>query len=234
MNIGYNKEQIIKLCDELERRYGDLGNEIGQNWPSLTTKLREEWVGPDEVAYEQQLASTLSSCYLDMHTLIQDAVNSIIAIGNDWVERQNTNYLVSEEKALYDISSYKVSGIPPKQIHQMQLIITVKEPIFTESTSFGLRTSTSAKTMIKAIEDFVDKTEKSINKLNASLNTSSAFFGKQVKKIDELINHVETILVRVINATNGIKQAINKLAASYTEMDSQVSTSITSAIKESK
>ena len=223
IGIGYNVDKANTLMAQIASAYDSLGKTIGDNWSTVSASLRDNWIGEDELYYEENVVDRINKMYQNAYNLANIAVGTIEAIATAWWDFQKKN-IFDDPNNKDGISSMGEIKLNVPTITKNESILTFTSITIDNTTDRGLKSASSAATIKGTIENFVEKVKTTMSNL-IDLDVANAFFGEQTEKIKQYLEHVANAMVEVTLAIKDLYNALDSLAKSrYTEQSSSVST----------
>lgn len=235
--IGYNVEKINELAEMLINNYKTIGEKMAEGWPNLSATMEKEWVGPDEVSYEKELAANICKLYESCTTTVVQMVQNIDILGQNWVEFQKNNILTGGS-ASTDASPASVQNIEPKapslQPYEIASHVKAGNPTFAVGTNMGLTNGTQSGANIKTVFDsYIDAVYTSVQGLYMNIDASQAFLGSELSaKVSEYLATVGEALAKLTTCHKSIYDALDQLIAAYATHETDEATNISSAAGE--
>lgn len=235
--IGYNVEKINELLKKIADSYNDIGESIATGWPSVKTTLQTEWVGPDEISFQNEMAKRVQELYTNCKDAVDDTITNIKKIGDSWREFQEGNVLNSGTLGIggSTISKDSIADMVIPTVKEYPVSTTVKSDetkTFSASTNLGLTNGTQSGSNIqKAVKTYVDDIYTKVKTFYEGLDSSTAFLGgNQSKNIDAYLGKVGAGLGKLTSCMEDLSNALANLASkNYGDSESQVGTSASKA-----
>ena len=211
--IGYNVKEINDLMEALDKSYTDIKNAMENPWNTLTAAMRKEWVGPDEIANETNLANALNELYGICSDTITGVAGNVSAVGEAWKSFQGENVL--ENGAAADVSL--IQQIKEVQVGKKELTLQVKNEAFAEDTVLGLVNGLqSAEAVTAAIDEYAKTVYSKVEGLYQELDAGKAFLGEdQAPKITAYLHEMGKMIGKLTTCIKNVKENIGKAAAAY-------------------
>lgn len=220
--IGYNIGKINELLVNIANTYKAIGDELAGGWPNVSDTLGTNWVGPDEVSYEKELAQTLVELYAACKEAITGVVSNVKNVGDTWKTFQSKNVL---EGLTANAVNVEVE-IPPLTDADVSSI-KASERTFDASTNFGLASRDAGNTIMQVITSYSDGITKKVKSLYDEMDAKSAFMGEQQSaKIESWLSTMGEAIVRLTTCINKIKETLTQLTANYIEQENKVVESV--------
>ena len=118
---GYNVNQIKTLMDNIEECYNKLGTTVQSGWETVSSTLKQNWVGEDEQDFEGKLAERISNMYVNTYNLANNSLITIYDLAKAWYDFQKKNKLEGGTSIAVD-SSF---GLEQKALTQNEEKINV-------------------------------------------------------------------------------------------------------------
>lgn len=236
--IGYNVEKINELAEMLINNYKTIGEKMAEGWPNLSSTMEKEWVGPDEVSYEKELATNICKLYESCTETVVQMVQNIDILGQNWVEFQKNNILTSGNSVSTDPSVAGGQTIEPKapslQPYDIASQVKAGSPTFAAGTNMGLTNGTQSGTNIKTVFDsYIDGVYTSVQGLYMNIDASQAFLGSELSaKVSEYLATVGEALAKLTTCHKSIYDALDQLIAAYATHETDEAANISSAAGE--
>lgn len=224
--IGYNVEKINVLMQTIVEKYKSIGEKMAEGWPTLSSTMEKEWVGPDEVSYETELAKNIVHLYVSCSATIADMNLVIKTLADNWINFQKGNKLNRTEA---DNISANID-MPVVTCYEIENIVKAGNPVFNAGTNMGLTNGVTSGTTIKSTFDgYIDGVYDSVKALYSSLEdaVNSAFLGSELNvKVNEYLNKIGTALAQLTTCHKSIYEALDKLIANYSTHESTQATGV--------
>lgn len=235
--IGYNVEKINELLKSIANSYNSIGEAMASGWSTVRTTLQSEWVGPDEISFQNELAKRVQELYVDCKDAVDDTITNIKRIGESWRDFQEGNILSKGTLGIgaSNISKDAIADMVIPTLKEYPLSNTVKSDetkTFSASTNLGLTNGTQSGTNIqKAVKTYVENIHTKVKTLYKELDSSSAFLGgKQSKNIDAYLLKVGTGLGKITSCMQDLYDALANLASkNYGDSETNVGTTASKA-----
>lgn len=208
--IGYNVAKINEMLENIKESYASIKGAITNNWPALSNTLGTEWIGPDEVAFEKELAKRVNKLYSECAETINTTIDNVMNIGQKWKEFQMGNKL---ENGTVEIES-SISEIKAEKVTAEESIVSAAQRTFSADTNLGLANGgSSAGTIMDAAQDYVKRIKNTTSRLYDQVGTSSAFLGDiQSASIQKYLNNIGTSLGRLNACIKDLHDALTNMA----------------------
>lgn len=230
--IGYNVDKIEELAKNVAVSYKNMGECMAGGWPQLSRTMEAEWVGPDEVSYEQELAKNICSLYASCQQTVEQMLTNIRILGNNWKQFQLNNSLegasvtagglFSKDLEIPNIASYS---------YDIASLVKAGNPQFTESMNLGLTNGISSGANIKSqFDEYIDGVYDRVKKLYTGLDTSSAFLGAELSsKLTKYLDSMAESLAKLTTCHKSIYEALDQLTKRYSTHESEEANTVASA-----
>ena len=223
MNTGYfiqNGNNIMKGIDE---RFTQAFKDIQTAFETVRTDFRNEWVGSDEVAFENKLVEKLNLLSMDSHKFAQTAVDTVKGMLDSWVKFQDVNTMDgSSSGAVAELASLinTVNVVLPVQI------ATVSKS-FSAADQLGLKSASSSTVLHGSLNAFITTVRNKIDSIFEVVNSNQAFYGEEqmtgftnyIKSINETMKDLQT-------SVKDLDDAMVALTGEYKAMDTNVNTQL--------
>lgn len=235
--IGYNVEKINELLKSVANSYNSIGEAMATGWSTVRTTLQSEWVGPDEISFQNGLAKRVQELYVDCKDAVDDTITNIKKIGESWRDFQEGNVLSKGTLGIggSSISKDAIADMVIPALKEYPVSKTVKSDetkTFSASTNLGLTNGTQSGTNIqKAVKTYVENIHTKVKTLYEGLDSSSAFLGnKQSKNIDAYLSKVGAGLGKLTSCMQDLYDALANLASkNYGDSETTVGTTASKA-----
>ena len=134
--IGYNIAEINSLILKLNNSYEKLGETMANGWSDVSSTLETEWVGPDELSFEEELAKRICDLYYACKESLNGMVTNIHNIGESWKEFQKSNVLSGATAGTALVGAAEAIEHANLKDYDISSVVKRGEPTFTESTNF--------------------------------------------------------------------------------------------------
>ena len=91
LGIGYNVKKAEELMGSIATAYTTLGTTITEQWPTVSNVLRTNWVGEDELNYEENVVKRINEMYKNAYVLSSIAIGTIDGLARGWWDFQKKN-----------------------------------------------------------------------------------------------------------------------------------------------
>ena len=175
--IGFDENGAQRLVYDIQDQFISSETYIREEWPKLESCIRDNWKGPDAKSYEMNFLNKLNNLRSNSINLVRQTLEAISSTYDSWVDFQNNNAKINGE-ALYQ------HNVPNLDIDKIKRYGDF-EPITSSiddynGTFYGLVSGASGSNIKTAVNDFVNNVKTGVNDLTYKIETSSAFYGKQV------------------------------------------------------
>lgn len=218
VETGYNEEKINELIDNLKKSYSDVGETITGAWPSVSSVLRENWIGEDEQSYEKAFVKRVDELYLSAAQVVNSVLTQFKSLGDSWYAFQQQNILSGAET----VNSSPVD-IKSESVEENAEIIKYEEFTIAAGADRGIVAGSDG-TIKTSVSSFVDAVKSGTEGIIDGIDASTAFIGaQQSSAIDTYLDGLKNALAAILTAYQDINDAVTALAgSSYTESDSTV------------
>ena len=227
--IGYNKEQIETLIQDINRSYTSIGNCMAEGWPNLSATMEAEWVGPDEVSYETELAKNICELYVKCDEVVVGMMTNISKLGENWINFQKNNIMTDADAVtnFFDGISIATSDV----VVDLPSTVKAGSPTFSASTNMGLTNGTESGTKIKTVFDaYIDSVYDKVKELYNAFDSSKAFLGSELNsKVNEYLAQMGEALAKLTSCHKSIYDALDQLIARYATHESEEATNVSGA-----
>ena len=218
--VGYNVNAARDMNDKIISEYKKVAEVIKEEWPAVQTELQANWVGPDEQSFENEFAKKICTLYVNCHNLADICSKNIAALCNSWINFQKSNVLEGANTAEFGGLGEITLEAPEKAEEK---IVEYKPVNFTESTSFGLTSESSATNISNKVDYYMENIKRRTSDLYNSIDPSRAFFGEQTATIKDYIAKVGSSMGNVLASVKDLKQTLTELAQNqYKKADTAV------------
>lgn len=216
--IGYNVEKINELMASIANYYNKIGDCMASNWSPLVSKMQSEWVGPDEISFQNETAKRVRDLYADCKLTVDVVINNIKIMAQDWREFQETNILTTEGGASSTISKTAIADleIPTLNDYPVENIIKDEDKVFGAGVNLGLTNGTASAGIIQgAMTQYVQNISNEINGFFRTLDASSAFLGSQASSINEYLGKIGESLKKLTSCVKDLHTALQTAAGEH-------------------
>ncbi len=230
--IGYNVKEIEDLAKNIADSYETIGKKMAEPWKGLQTVLENEWVGPDELSYETELAKNICTLYASCTSSIQNMLDNLRIMGDNWKNFQKGNVLENADTSMMNSGVFaneiEIATIKPYEIAN---IVKAGSPNFSANTKLGLTNGTQSSVIIKTeFDKYIESVKKSVKELYSKFDSSKAFLGGQLNaKVNEYLQNMGSSLADLATCHKSIYDALDKLTAQYTTHETDEAKSVSSA-----
>lgn len=228
--IGYNVEQIKELANTLADNYKNIGEKMAEGWSSLSSKMESEWIGPDEVSYEAELAKNICLIYTNCKETVQGMLDNIKIIGDNWINFQKSNLLDGASIQ----SGFNLSiELPALKTYDIETVVKAGNPSFENATNMGLKNGETSYSNIKTeFDSYIDGVYTSIKGLYENLDTSKAFLGTELSaKVSSYLATIGTDLAKLATCHKSLYENLDKLMARYKTKESEYANDVDTQTK---
>lgn len=229
--IGYNVEEINNLMKSVARTYENMAEYIGRVWPIFENKMQTEWIGPDEAAYQNEIANRLIQLHNQCRETISSLNTDLFNIGQAWKDFQTKNVVSGGQFTANVNAVATIESVTIADYNLNQLVKTDYNPTFAAGTKLGLTNGASSGANIKnAAKSFADSVHSYAKTIFSQLDASNAFLGgNQAVKINEYMTKIGDELGKFLTAFSDLYRAIDSLIVeNYNTSESNVSSKVSS------
>ena len=227
MNIGFNLGSAKEVVDTIKTQYKSLGDTTSSEWELVKKSLRTEWVGTDELSFEEQFIKKLNELYVAAYDVANTAGVNVAITAVNWVDFQHNNLLENATSG----SNFEAGGEALEtlrswadnqsiEIEKIEALIefSAEGVNLDASVNRGLQNESSAKTIQGAVETYVTNVKTNIEGLFKDIDTSKAFFGtSQSSALEAYLNAAGVALGVLQTAVADLHENVAKLAGSDSE-----------------
>lgn len=223
---GYNVNQIKTLMDNIEECYNKLGTTVQTGWETVSSTLKQNWVGEDEQDFEGKLAERISNMYVNTYNLANGSLSTIYELAKAWYDFQKKNKLEGGTAMAVD-SSF---GLEQKTLTQNDKIVEAKIQTIGDDVDRGLVSDGSTAAIKSALEDYKTSMQTKINEMIDSVTVDTAFYGEQSTSIKGFVDKVGLAMGEVVSAIKDMYDALDIIAdSSYSTAASDVASQMKDA-----
>lgn len=206
--IGYNAAKINTLMGSISDAYVALASKVKTNYETLKPVLRKEWVGEDELDFEQKLVTRLNNMYYNAGLLSQAAINAIYNVATSWKEFQSKNIFGGEGASVnINVTFDEVT------VTLEESLITFTGEEYGSDVNRGLQSGEASYTNImEALEQFRTSSRTDAQNFTSEFDINSAFFGGSEQGINSFLEHLEGCLGAVLTAVKDFVDGLQNLA----------------------
>lgn len=180
--IGYNKQAIKDLENNICQTYVEIGKKLVDEWPLLSSTMEKEWIGPDEVSFENVLAEKLKTFYINLKDQFNIVIQNIEILEQRWIDHQNNNRL--DGSNTYVTLTNEVA--PTLSLYGNLEMLKAGAPVFSENTTLGLASGNQSSTNISsAFNSYATNVKGLVSSkfeaINSSAEASGAFIDVQMQ-----------------------------------------------------
>ena len=219
LGIGYNINKAEELMSSIGDAYTSLGTTISAEWPAVSSSLRTNWVGEDELHYEEQVVKRINEMYQNAYVLANIAIGTIGGLAEGWWNFQKKNVFEGES----EIESMGNITIEIPTITKNESILTFETVSYSNTDDRGLKDASSATTIKGAVDSFVSNVKSKMTEL-LDMDASSAFFGDQTAKIKAYLEAVSNSMVNVSLAIKDLYTCLDSMASTNYSSQTTAST----------
>lgn len=210
--IGYNADEINNLINSLNASYRKLGETMAAGWDIVSSTLGTEWVGPDELTFEKELANRMCTLYYSCKDSVEGMIGNVRALGQAWQDFQNANLM--KDVAVLNKVSFDLEAVSLPD-YQIETFVKPAERLFTSSMRMGVTNGEQSATNInKKVTEYVNKIGETVKAMYDTTSSASAFLGTSL--------------------SDAINNYLKKMATSFSQVTTQVSdmqTTLTALVK---
>lgn len=216
--IGYNQSQVVEVVENMKGALNSLKTAMQDNWPTMVSTFRTNWVGEDEAGFEKTFSDEIKKMYQNCDLVSITAIRFIVDAANNWAEWQSN---VSTQFGGATVTQLEVE-IPQEDT----LDITVEEQTFGQDVDRGLTDAGAEQNLIAAIDDYVNNVKTSFDNVYGEIQTSAAFIGsEQAGAMDEFVHGLSESMKQVLTMVDSFKtETIPDLVKAYASQQTQVAT----------
>ena len=222
--IGYNSAQIGELAQKMESALSALKTSMEENWPTMVTTFRNNWVGTDEIAFETTFSNDLKIVYRNCDEIIAGATRFVCEAGKTWQEWQTD--------VANQLGGSQTSGQVYEHIRTSQEVNLNVSAMSADAGQFaGLTTAGAENNLIAAIDDYVNKVLVSFNGINETIDASKAFVGQeQSTAMNEFIAGLSENVRQIFSDVDNFKTVtIPDLVKAYNSQQSTIASAASTA-----
>lgn len=227
--IGYNVAKIQDLMDDVAATYNSMADMVGTRWKLLESTMQKEWIGPDEVAMQNEIAGRLIQLHKDCRVTVEQIVKNVCEIEKGWREFQGKNKV---QGGNYAVEIDKIKELEPPKIAESNIEELVKADVslnFADSVNLGLTNGEQSAGKIKMeADDFSKAVYNKAHTLYNQLDSSQAFLGGgQSQAIKNYLMQIGESLGKFLSNFKDLYEALDILAnQNYADSATQVGTDL--------
>jgi len=225
--IGFNPEQIDELRMKLSADYNKLGENINNGWTDVNKTINENWIGPDAVSIEGELAKRICNIYLGTKEAVQAMIDNVKVLGETWLKFQNTNVIEGADVAA---QSYEFSTITVEPYDMSY----VKSQCPYQQANLPIRGLVnghdSGNKILNSVTSYIDYTKEKIQSMFNEASSQTAFLGGgQSEKIDGYITSLAGQLANLDQFKDNLITTLSSLIKAYNEQAASIGAQAASA-----
>lgn len=218
--IGYNSDEINNLISTLNSSYQKLGETMSTGWDTVSSTLGTEWIGPDELSFETELAKRMCALYYSCKESVQGMIENVRKLGQTWQDFQNANLItgvtasttVSFDVAAVDLGDYAI-----------ETVVKPAERAFSSGTRMGVTNGEqSAANINTKVTEYVNAIGDNVKKMYDTTSSATAFLGSsQSDAIDTYLKNMATSFSSIVTQVQDMQTTLTTLVKNYnTQMES--------------
>ncbi len=214
--IGYNQSQVVEVVENMKGALDSLKSSMQDNWPTMKSTFRANWVGEDEDGFEITFIDAIKKMYQNCDLVSIAAMRFVVDAANNWAEWQSS---VSNQFGGGAVSKLEVD-IPQEDT----LEISPDTQTFGQDVNRGLTDAGAEQNLISAIDDYIENVKSSFDSVYNEIQTSAAFIGnEQAAAMDEFVHGLSDSMKQVLTMVDSFKtETIPELVKAYASQQTQV------------
>lgn len=231
VSIGYTPTAVNELTKLIADKYTEVGEAMATGWPTLTTTLGTNWVGPDEQDFEYKFAQHINRLYDDCTGATDTLIKNIISVAQADQEHQNTNRLQSDAYGSIQGTAWEFT-VPTLQKYEMASIVKLNNESLSADQALGIAEG-SGPTIKNAMKSYTDNIEEKIKSIYNAVSSNEAFHGMQTNALDTYIHEVGNFISSLATDVEEFYSKVDKLTEeSYKSMEQEVSSTVEKSTSE--
>lgn len=216
--IGYNIGKINELLGNVAKTHEVIGETLISGWSTVSKCLQSNWIGPDELAFEKELASVLRKLYGSCYGVVTQVVANIAKLGDTWKNFQKQNVMegttaneVGIAIAEVSVKDFDISSLKEGEIS------------FSDTTNFGLSDANAGKTIMQVITEYTNQVNEKVRALYSEVEAKSAFMGtEQSTAIESYLISVRDAIVALTTTVKNLEDTLTQLTANYSAQEQEM------------
>ena len=214
--IGYNADEINNLVQTLNSSYQKLGETMATGWDVVSTTLGTEWIGPDELSFETELATRMVTLYNSCKESVAGMIENIRKVGEAWQAFQNANMVSGAAAATtvaFDINAVNLGD------YQIETVVKPAERTFTSSMQMGVTNGEQSATNINTkVTEYVNTIGETVKTMYDSTSSATAFLGaSQSDAINEYLKKMATSFSQIVTQVSDLQTTLTTLVKNYND-----------------
>ena len=213
--IGYNAEEINNLLKTLNASYQKLGETMATGWDVVSNTLGTEWIGPDELAYETELANRMCTLYYACRDSVEGMITNVRSVGQAWQEFQNANVIAGGAVAAAVSFDLDMTALPD---YAIESVVKAAERTFTANMRMGVVNGESSATTINSeVTNYVNTIGETVKAMYDTTSSANAFLGSQAETIDEYLKKMADAFSKVTTQVSDLQTTLTQLVKNYND-----------------
>lgn len=221
--IGYNQSQVVEVVENMKGALSSLKTAMQDNWPTMKSTFRANWVGEDEDGFEESFRQAIVAMYENCDRVSVNAIKFIVDVANNWAEWQSS---VSTQFGGSTVTQLELE-IPQEDT----LEISEDRQTFTQNVDRGLTDAGAEQNLVSSIDDYVNNVKASFENVYEGIQTSAAFIGsEQARAMDSFVHGLNESMRNILTMVDSFKtETIPELVRAYSEHQTQVANDASAA-----
>jgi hypothetical protein len=251
--IGYNVGKINALLETLVSSYTIIGRTIGNEWTEVSGILRKNWVGPDEIAYEKDLAGSIKRLFDTCGEAIRMTQRNVITAGENWKKFQmkntsnfsdgslisgNTtfqtgiNHIAGAKDALSGYASLNGLNIVEARLPRFDIdsLLKINDITFNINMNMGLQSKLSGTAILNSVQSYAKSIYNQVRVIYDEIDTKSAFIGEeQSVAMSSYLKNMGEDIANLNRCLKNLHDIVGQLTEAYTRQEQETAKSATAA-----
>lgn len=212
--IGYNAEEVNKLIASLNASYQALGETMATGWDTVSSTLGTEWVGPDELSFETELASRICTLYYSCRDSVSGMIENVRKLGQSWQDFQNSNLIqgvTATTQVSFDVSAVNLGD------YQIETAVKPTQRTFTAGMQLGVTNGQESATNINnKVTEYVNAIGTNVKAMYDQTSSATAFLGSsQSDAIDTYLKNMANSFSQIVTQVTDMQQTLTQLVSNY-------------------
>lgn len=214
--IGYNTEEVNTLLNTLSASYQKLGETMATGWDVVSNTLGAEWIGPDELAYETELANRMCTLYYACRESVEGMITNVRSIGQAWQDFQNSNVIAGGVATVAAVNfALDMAALPD---YAIESVVKAAERTFTANMRMGVTNGESSATTINTeVTNYVNTIGETVKAMYDTTSSANAFLGSQAETIDEYLKKMADAFSKVTTQVSDLQTTLTQLVKNYND-----------------
>lgn len=213
--ISYNRKDASRITEDIGNAISEVNDYMVQEFSHLKHVFRDNWVGPDEVAFMNKYLDALRDVFNNIDTVGKAMSNFVIEVANTMVGFQNS---ISSELGGNSVSNVSENRYSVSAFRNLVTEVPNFSYEFEEGEQLGLVTANSESVLVDALDTYTTGVQNKIKESISAVEVGNAFVSSENANmgVQNFINNVAESMQNLTKIVDSFKnETIPELVAAF-------------------